>query len=188
MQLKSPGEIFEHLLKGQHDKLIRIHLHLRFRLANLADAEDLAQEILILFWENLNTNRFEWKSDASMAAYLFGIARHQWSKELRRRRREHAALSDIYWQEETAPPNQEAVCLSLTEQQTLDAFASCMANLDERSKRLLVGHYAENKSYEALAAELGFASGQVARQRAYIKKKEVRNALRNQTLNNVSGH
>ena len=116
-----------------------------------------------------------------MSSYLFGIARRQWSKELRRRRREDAALHWVEWQPHVCPPNQESLFFKTIEEERLDALAMCFEHLDARSSRLLVGHYVEHVNYEALAKELGLASGQVARQRAYVKRGELRGEVAKQS-------
>ena len=165
---------FRQLLEQQCFAISSIQHYVISKGGDLSDAKNIRQETLLLFWENLQAGRFEWRSEGCFSSYLFGIARRQWSKELRRRRREDAALHWVQWQPMASPPNQEALFFKTIEEEKLEAFSTCFERLDARSRRLLEGRHVEGLSYSALAEELGLASGQVARQRAYVKRGELR--------------
>lgn len=58
----------------------------RFVLQNSgtkADAKDVFQEAFTVMWRNVQLDKFTHKSEGSLNAYLFQIARHKWLDRLR---------------------------------------------------------------------------------------------------------
>jgi len=57
------------------------------------DADDLIQEVMLVFLRQVQAGRFEQRDDADLRSYLIGIARKKWLKkiesETRRKERQH---------------------------------------------------------------------------------------------------
>ena len=124
-------------------------------------ADDLLQETFVVAWRR----RLRDDGPAAVAAFLRATARHLWLRSRRRRvplREVEAA--DAVWNERCA---HDDGCGWFA------ALADCVAELPERSRRLVHGTYGEERSRREMAVELGLSEDGVksalARLRAALR-------------------
>ncbi len=147
---------FEALLQTHFVPLQR---YIRYKIANLHDAEDVMQEVCITASEKFPTL----KDRAAFKAWLIGIAGHKCMDYYRRK----AHLMEIPLDALTESSPRVGRC-GITEQsavlQTLDA-------LGDREKQILYLYYFKDLSQEDIAKQLGIPIGTVKSRLHYAKEK-----------------
>lgn len=117
------------------------------------DAEDLFQEVLLVWLEKTKDEAFELK--AGLKTYLYAVARNLWLKTLREKGKESKALAA----ETDAQQEHEESRFSLAEE--------ALKQLGEKCRELLVLFYYRRLSFETIAGQLGFSSDKVAKNQKY---------------------
>ena len=145
-------------LVRQHHATVRSYLARYLR--DGAAADDLAQEVFLAAFRQLD----EYRASAAFSAWLLGIARNQARSflrdEVRRRRRvkkfAQAALAE--WQAERLDTMAAA---GDQHEQSLAALRSCIDQLPGESKSIVDQFYFGSKSAEAIASKTNKNSGAV---------------------------
>jgi len=125
------------------------------RLRNEADAEDLAQEVLIRLMRQGDPQKIE-----DLEAYLFRTASNLLRDRSRREQTHHAA-EHISFEEsgfEGEVPSEERV---LEGRQALEAFLAVLAEMPPRRRMVFTLHRFMGLSYGAIAMRLGISVGVV---------------------------
>lgn len=143
-------------LVRRHERVVRLYLA-RF-VATAADADDLAQEVFLTMFRDLDS----YDSDAPFTAWLLTIARnralHHLRSEVRRRRREgdavrlNLARAQVEAAEADDPQNAE---------RELIALRDCLDGLPPNSRRLVDAFYFAGQSAEQIAARRDAKAGTV---------------------------
>lgn len=137
-------------LVGRYREPLRRYFERRLR--NRADAEDLAQDVLV----RLTRQRLLVRQ--TRPAYIFLTARSVLLDHVRRS--QVRARSHPYEPEETAQevPSAERVC---TEQERVERVAQLIAQLTPRARQVFVMHRVEGLSYSEIAQALEITLGTV---------------------------
>ena len=125
------------------------------RLRNEADAEDLAQDVLVRLARQNDRLKIE-----DIEAYLFQTASNLLRDRSRRNATHHAA-EHISFEEsgfEGEVPSEERV---LEGRQALDAFLAALAEMPPRRRMVFTMHRFMGLSYGAIAMRLGISVGVV---------------------------
>lgn len=116
------------------------------------DAEDVFQEGVIVFYENLRNGKF--KGEASVNTYFYSICRNIWLSTFKKNRGGNEFLEEIHQmyelEGEEIVPNKEIIGRVFDE-------------LKEECKQLLVDFYYANKSIKELRERLGLNSDQAVK-------------------------
>ncbi|OEK02426.1 hypothetical protein BFP97_13235 [Roseivirga sp. 4D4] len=121
-----------------------------------ADAADVFQDAMVIFYQKVRTNKFLGQS--SIGTYLYAVARNLWLKKLRKSRFD---LSKIEV-EESYSFDEETIIQSaqLTMREALE-------QIGEACKKLLMDFYYHNKTMEVLMETYKLGSNEAARNKKY---------------------
>jgi len=141
---------------GQH--FPRVVAFVQKRMANGADAEDLAQETFIQVMRSIHG--FERRS--SLLTWIFGIAHNVCCRHVRNASRRRAKLEIVSAASEASADSRMEPRLDAAE-----AFRRCMVALEERGRsedrEIFRLRYADNRSIPAIAAQTGRSNDSVRR-------------------------
>lgn len=142
----------------------RIEAYLRRLGAQAAQAEDLAQDVMLTVWQR--AVQFD-DERASVGAWIFAIARNRFIDVQRRCGRERSALDRSEVVDATDDETEEGLYLNELERHLCEA----MAALPREQTELLRRGYYEDKSQSTLADELKLPLGTIkSRQRLALAK------------------
>lgn len=131
------------------------------------DAEDILQDALMVFWEQVQSGKFVYA--AKLSTYLYGVSKNLWLRRLSHIRREvPMPEEEPQWQEEAISPLEE---LMVTEE--TQAVAEAMRRIGSPCKELLLMFYWEERSMEEIAEALHFAGADTAKSKKYQCKKSL---------------
>ncbi len=141
-----------------HHKPIRMYLAKYVR--SLADVDDIAQEVFVVAFSQLD--RF--RGDSKFSTWLTGIARNKALEFLRaevveRKKKNNFQQANITTCQVSSLKFQRRDFEFLEEQ--LSALESCLEQLPDRSRNLIDRHYFAQQSTATIAADTNEASGTV---------------------------
>ena len=135
------------------------------------DSEDLLQEALIVLWERVRSNRFEYK--AQLSTFIYATVKNMWRRRLARVRRQ--ASADI---EDDTSRIEDATALDIiVESEESRLVHEGLNKLGEPCKSLLILFYWEEKTMDEIAAILNFANADTAKSKKYQCKKSLQRLL-----------
>jgi RNA polymerase sigma factor (sigma-70 family) len=135
------------------------------------DANDLLQEAVIVLWERVRADRFEYK--AQLGTFVYATVKNMWLRRLARMHRESPA--DI---EALSGRVEDASTLDiLVESEEAQIVNEAMTALGEPCKSLLILYYWEEQTMEQIALALRFANADTAKSKKYQCKKALQKLL-----------
>ncbi len=144
---KKDKDCYVCLVERYEDKIIR---YIR-RISNVSQesAEDIAQDVFIKVFINLN----EFNEELKFSSWLYRIAHNETINYWRRNKKRKA--QDVSWDDNEALKNilrdsrdiEEDVYQKITNQQ----LKSALTKLDEKYREVLILNYLEGKSYQEIA-------------------------------------
>ncbi len=132
----------------------------RFILSNSgneADAKDIFQDGLIVFYEKVLHPKFV--KTSTLKNFLFGICRNLWLKRLRKASSKREESTDEIKESLLVEDTSE---LELMREQD-ELVANLLQQLDEKCRKVLILFYFERKSMRDIADLLGMANDRVAK-------------------------
>ncbi len=160
------NEAFAQLVR-MHQAAVRWYL-LR-GLRDPAAADDLAQEVFLVAYQNLATCR----SEAGLRAWLLGIARNMAAQhirgESRRRARERGPLAAqlAQWRLEQLENDPGE---GIEHERKLAALRGCMQMLSSETRQAVEEHYFQKQSAEAIGRQRGRSAGSVRMMLLRVRK------------------
>ena len=148
--------------QGLTELLPRLRRLARTLAGNVHDADDLVQVAL----ERALSRADQWRPDARLDAWVFGILRNAWLDELRARTRGQRVF---------APEEAGALVGEATMERHTDAMsvAAAMARLPDEQREVVALVLVEGLSYretaELLAVPIGTVTSRLARARAVLQ-------------------
>lgn len=130
-------------------------------------AEECAQDVMATVWQK--SHLFD-PTRASVATWIFTIARNRKIDALRRQRRPEP--EDIGWGPEPEPDQEDAFAL----QQDTDRLGAALAKLPEKQRELIERAYFGDLSHSEIAAETGLPLGTI-KSRIRLALERLRHAL-----------
>jgi RNA polymerase sigma factor (sigma-70 family) len=174
------AKILDALRQGNEDALAELFHKNRRPITALVirnkgtedDAEDILQEALVVLWERIRSNSFEYQ--AKLSTFLYATAKNIWLRRLVRMRREIPAT------EETAniPTDALTPLESAEENERTAAIRTAMERLGNPCRDLLLLYYWEERSMEEIAGQLGFANADTVKSKKYQCKKALEHLLK----------
>lgn len=135
------------------------------------DADDMLQEALVVLWERVRSQRFEYT--AKLSTFIFSTVKHLWMHQLSRRRREVRSE----FAPENIPMNESSVLDEIISEEESGRVSSAMAKLGETCRTLLLLFYWEELSLEDIAHKMGFANADTVKSKKYQCKETLRGLL-----------
>jgi RNA polymerase sigma factor (sigma-70 family) len=133
------------------------------------DAEDVFQEVIVLFIRLVQENKF--KGESSVKTFLYALNRNIWLNELKRKNRQ--ARREEKFEERmgsTDPSLQHLV----EDRERHQLIMRTMDALGENCKKILLLYYYENRSMREIVEHMHYDNEQVVRNKKYkcLKKLE----------------
>jgi RNA polymerase sigma factor (sigma-70 family) len=135
-----------------------------------ADVEDMLQEALVIFWQNVQKADFSLTS--KIDTYLYAVAKNLWLKYLRKNGRMSATEFGDDHSIDIADVEPET-----TDEQT-EVLSRYLQKLGETCRQILSLFYFEQWDMEQIAAKLRFANAQTAKAKKYQCKKQLEAMIR----------
>lgn len=160
-------EIIEQLKNGNDECIKYLYLHLgpvkNWVMNNSGeehDALDLFQEALIVFYRNLKSGKYEYKSKIS--TYLFEICKRQWYTQLNRRQKHEPLRPDII--QKDIRIEGFTVEINNVDSKLKSYLENALTKLGEPCKKLLQAAVFQKTRMQQLATDFGYADAHSARQ------------------------
>ena len=134
------------------------------------DAEDMLQEAIIVLWQKAASPDFE--LTARLSTYLLAVAKNKWLAVLRKRKR----ISDVPLDAETPGDEPDALDRVL-DAETQSRIQVALAAITPVCREMLLLFYFEERSFEEIAAMMGFANARTAKSKKYQCKKALERVM-----------
>lgn len=154
---------------------------IRVNQGSQQDAEDVFQEMIVVFIDLVQRGKF--RSESSIKTFLYAIMRNLWLNELKKRHRSLVRDTEYHtWEDRTDQDISERIEANEARRQVF----SLMDKLGDMCKRILVYYYYDNLSMKDIVERLNYDNEQVVRNKKYKCMKDL-NALldRNSGIKNA---
>ena len=189
-QYYSPEKIVEVLRGNRHQEIesVTTFLYHSFKPVitsyiykqggDYEDSKDIFQEVILIFFRQVNTLKFEAKSFKELEGYFIGIAHHRWLKkkesDVRReiREKEYLKSKDVVSDSKT-PLSQ------LENDENTQSFNRVLQQLGEPCSTILLGYYGDNLSIKEIATQLKIGNPDAIKVRKFRCLEKLKNLLSN---------
>lgn len=124
------------------------------------DAEDIWQEVIIVFYENIITGKVE-SLKSQVRTYLFGIGRYMLLRKFEKQKRwtdmPETETENILWMEQAVADHE----IELSDRQQM--LYEQLKKLGENCRKLLTYFYYRRYSTESIMSEMGYKNESVAK-------------------------
>ena len=142
-------------------------------------AKDLYQEAFLAVWQNIKQNKFLPKTNSSINAYLYTIAKNKWMDYLRSNGYKKTIMASELNYFEPAEEENNGIDDDILKDKRLEDVMLAFKDLGQACKNVLRMFYFEKKSMNLIADELQIDSGSVRN-----KKYRCMQRLKEVVLNN----
>jgi len=136
----------------------------------LEDAEDLVQDTISKFFENVLQHKFT-LGEAQISTYIFSMAQRMYYAKLRKKQTERKHAPNYEGITIVEPDNPH---LQLVEREELETSVTLFGRLRESAQRVLEAFYRDGKTMEEIAEEFGLLNAKNAKTIKYRHFKEWR--------------
>ncbi|TAE13368.1 MAG: sigma-70 family RNA polymerase sigma factor [Bacteroidetes bacterium] len=123
------------------------------------EAKDIFQDAIIVFWQKVRTDEFVLTSKIS--TFIYSVCQNLWRKELERKSRLTNEVADSKEYSDFDRQEREKI------------LHSCINELGETCRKVLMYYYFDNLSMQEIAEKMGFANADTAKTKKYKCKKEL---------------
>jgi RNA polymerase sigma factor (sigma-70 family) len=123
------------------------------------EAKDIFQDAIIVFWQKVRTDEFVLTSKIS--TFIYSVCQNLWRKELERKSRLTNEVADSKEYSDFDRQEREKI------------LHSCINELGETCRKVLMYYYFDNLSMQEIADKMGFANADTAKTKKYKCKKEL---------------
>jgi RNA polymerase sigma factor (sigma-70 family) len=145
---------------------------IRVNKGSQQDAEDIFQEMILVFIDLVQKGKF--RGESSIKTFLYAIMRNLWLNELKKRNRSLVRDTEYYSGEDRADQD---ISESIEANEMRRQVFGLMDKLGEVCKRILVYFYYENLSMKDIVQRLNYDNEQVVRNKKYKCMKELNELL-----------
>lgn len=132
------------------------------------EARDIFQDAVITFYEQVQLNKY--RGDSSIKTFLFAVCKNRWYNQLRKKKTARGYVE----QEDGSEAEQDTPEAIFLEHEKHELLVQLLNKLGEACRKLLRLKIYEERSMEEISAEMGFKNEQIARNKHYKCKKELR--------------
>lgn len=149
---------------------------------NEMDAEDTIQEVLVVFIDIVQTERY--RNETSVRSFLYTLARNLWISELRKRTSD-SRRNEFF--ETSREKEEEDISNFLIYKEAQVLIVELLERMGEKCKRILTLFYYENLSMKEILKQTNYENEQVLRNRKYKCLKELTDIIQQSPtiVNNV---
>jgi RNA polymerase sigma factor (sigma-70 family) len=139
------------------------------------DAEDIFQEVVLVFIEVLKRDKF--RGESSISTFLYSLTRNIWLNELKKRGRSKRR-DEIF--EKGKDPADEDVSHLIVDREMKSRLLQLVDTLGETCKKILLAFYYENMAMKEILKTLDYENEQVVRNKKYKCLKQLEQLLAGQ--------
>jgi RNA polymerase sigma factor (sigma-70 family) len=183
-----PYEIVEILRSDNHKKIeyVTTFLYHSFKPivasyiykqgGDYEDAKDIFQEVILIFFRQVRSSKFEAKSLKEMEGYFVSVAHHRWLKKKEsdgrrsRREKEYLVQKDVLIDVKTPLTQMENNEESMY-------FSKTFEKLGEPCGSILLAYYGENLSIKEIATNLNIGNPEAIKVRKFRCLEKLKNLL-----------
>jgi RNA polymerase sigma factor (sigma-70 family) len=159
----------QYLYQAYFDNLTHF---VRINKGGQEDAEDIFQEMVLVFIDLVQREKF--RGESSIKTFLYAITRNLWLNELKKRNRMLLRDTEYYT---GSPEAEQDIYASIEANEIRRQIFHVMDQLGEVCKRILVYFYYDNLSMKEILERLHYESEQVVRNRKYKCMKQLEELL-----------
>lgn len=127
---------------------------------NVQDAEDLVQEVLLMFRAQLLSGKFVYKEDVRVSTYIYRMAMNQWITTLSRRSADSKRVAEYHVRNEAVNRDPSRIFEDVEETET---FLAVFSKLNPLEQELLRHYYDKKLTLEQIANLLDIKSADAAK-------------------------
>jgi len=165
-QLEAP---IKYLYAAHFDNLANF---IRVNKGSQQDAEDVFQEMIMVFIDLVQKEKF--RGESSVKTFLYAIIRNLWLNELKKRNR--SLLRDTEYYAGSTQADHD-IGESIEANEARRQIFGLMEQLGEMCRRILVYFYYDNLSMKEIVQRLNYDNEQVVRNKKYKCMKELNELL-----------
>lgn len=143
---------------------------------SLQDAEDLFQDSIITFMNQVWQKKYQLQDDTKLSTYFFAIAKNNWLKKLERDGKKYNWDLQFLKNQSEIISNDSAIEIMI-EKEEIESSWTIFNQLGELCKKVLTAYYFEEKTMEEIALTFGFTNAQTAKTRKFRCMQDLRNLL-----------
>jgi RNA polymerase sigma factor (sigma-70 family) len=149
-----------------------VSAYIRQNTGNQQDEEDIFQEVIMIFIELVQKQKF--REESSIRSILYSITRHVWLNELKRKRR--ALKREVRFEREKEGSQQEWTA-QLADHESKAELMRMIDSLGETCKKVLLSFYYDGLSMREILGNLNYQNEQVLRNKKYKCMKQLEQIL-----------
>jgi RNA polymerase sigma factor (sigma-70 family) len=167
-------EAIRHLYRSQYNLTAA---YIRQNSGTDEDAEDIFQEVILVFIEVLKKDKF--RGESSVSTFLYALTRNIWLNELKKRGR--AKLRDEIF-EKGRDQTEIDVSHLIVNREDKTQLMKLVDTLGETCKKILLAFYFENLSVKEILKSLKYENEQVVRNKKYKCLKQLEQLVAEQPV------
>jgi RNA polymerase sigma factor (sigma-70 family) len=136
------------------------------------DAEDIFQEVVLVFIEILKKDKF--RNESSVSTFLYALTRNIWLNELKKRGK--SKLRDEIFEKEKGTEELD-ISHFLVNRELKSELMQLVDKLGETCKKILMAFYFENLAIREILQNLNYENEQVVRNKKYKCLKQLEQML-----------
>jgi len=152
-------EAIRHLYRTQYHAT---EAYIKQNSGTAEDAEDIFQEVILVFIEILKKNKF--RGESSVSTFLYAITRNIWLNELNKRGK--SKLRDEIFEKGKEKETMD-VSHFIANRETKSQLMQLVDKLGENCKKVLLAFYFENLAIKEILQRLDYENEQVVRNKKY---------------------
>jgi RNA polymerase sigma factor (sigma-70 family) len=155
----NPDEAIRHLYRTQYN---RTAAYIKQNSGTDEDAEDIFQEVVLVFIELLKKDKF--RGESSISTFLYALTRNIWLNELKKRGK--ARLRDEIFEKGKEKTDMD-VSHFIINREMKAQLMQLVDKLGETCKKILLAFYFENLAMKEILKTLDYENEQVVRNKKY---------------------
>jgi RNA polymerase sigma factor (sigma-70 family) len=168
----NPDEAIRHLYRTQFNMTAA---YIKQNSGTEEDAEDIFQELILVFIEVLKKDKF--RGESSVSTFLYALTRNIWLNELKKRGR--SKLRDEIF-EKGKDQTDEDMSHLIVNREVKTQLMQLVDKLGEACKKILLAFYFDNLSMREILKSLDYENEQVVRNKKYKCLKQLEQMMTGQ--------
>jgi RNA polymerase sigma factor (sigma-70 family) len=155
----NPGEAIRYLYRTQYQST---EAYIKQNSGTSEDAEDIFQEVVLVFIEILKKDKF--RGESTVSTFLYALTRNIWLNELKKRGK--SKLRDEIFEKSKEKETMD-VSYHIANRESKSRLMQLVEQLGENCKKILLAFYFENLAMKEILKQLNYENEQVVRNKKY---------------------
>ena len=165
----NPDEAIRYLYRTQYQLT---EAYIRQNSGTSEDAEDIFQEVVLVFIEIVKKDKF--RGESSVSTFLYALTRNTWLNELKKRGK--SKLRDEIFEKSKGKETMD-VSHFIANREMKSRLMQLVEQLGENCKKILLAFYFENLSMKEILQNLDYENEQVVRNKKYKCLKQLEQTI-----------